>query len=71
MSLPLRLSDTSSVQTVYNAGISVENMTWWFWIKAGMGFTIGGGIVYVVALLVWTWMVWNAPGLILWRVLTR
>ena len=53
MSLPLRLTDTSSVQSVYNAGISVENMTWWFWIKAGMGFTIGAGIVTVTAAICW------------------
>lgn len=71
MSLPLRLSDAPSAHTVYNAGISVENMTWWFWIKAGMGFAIGSGVVYVVAMLVWTWILLNAPSLILWRVLTR
>jgi hypothetical protein len=45
--MPLNLTDPARVQTVFNGGISVDNMTWWFWIKAGMGFTFGAAIAMI------------------------
>ena len=31
--LPLNLSQPSATQTVFNGGISIDNLTWWFWVK--------------------------------------
>lgn len=27
--------------------------SWWFWIKAGMGFTVGAGVVGFVGAILW------------------
>lgn len=34
----------------------IPHVSWWFWIKAGMGFTLGAGLVGVVA-TVMGWMI--------------
>jgi hypothetical protein len=47
--MPLKLQDYSGAQTSFNAGVSIDRMSWWFWIKAGIGFTVGA--VIAVALL--------------------
>ena len=52
--VPLNLSQPSSTQTVFNGGISVDNMSWWFWIKAGMGLMIGFMIMGAALALTWT-----------------
>jgi len=69
--VPLNLSHPSSTQTVFNGGISVDNMSWWFWIKAGMGFAIGAGIVYVGAAILWLFVLIKNPLWIFLRPLTR
>jgi hypothetical protein len=33
---------------------TVPTLGWWFWVKAGMGFTIGAGIVSVSFAIAWT-----------------
>jgi hypothetical protein len=52
--MPLDLLDRSTPQTHFNAGISVDNMTWWFWIKAGMGLVVGALIVGLIGVIFWT-----------------
>lgn len=51
--MPLDLHDRTAPQSVFNGGISVDNMSWWFWVKAGMGFTLGAGLVTVCAAMTW------------------
>jgi hypothetical protein len=51
--MDLDLHDRAATQTVFNGGISVDNMTWWFWIKAGIGFTLGAGFVTCVSVVTW------------------
>ena len=41
---------------VFNAGVSIDSMTWWFWIKAGMGLTVGAAIVAAA----WGIIFWGA-----------
>lgn len=47
------LHDRSAPQSVFNAGISVDNMSWWFWVKAGMGLAVGAGIVAFISAVLW------------------
>ncbi len=69
--LPLNLSQPSATQTVFNGGISIDNLTWWFWVKAGMGFTLGAGAVYVAFAVVWFLIVSRLPELVILRAITR
>lgn len=56
--MELMLQERPSTQTVFNAGVSIDNLSWWFWVKAGMGFTFGAGLVSVVAVtLYWLFLV--------------
>lgn len=38
---------------IFTGGISIDNMTWWFWIKAGVGFSVGAALVAFVSMMVW------------------
>lgn len=69
--MDLDLRQGPSPQTVFNAGISVDNMTWWFWIKAGMGFTVGAGCVYVLFGVLWLYLISQVPALVFLRAITR
>jgi len=46
---------TLSVQQI-GTGFELETPSFWLWVKAGMAFTLGAGIVTVVSMLAW-WMV--------------
>jgi len=49
----LELNDRTIPQ-VFTGGISVDNLTWWFWIKAGAGFALGATTIgFVMAVLAW------------------
>ena len=37
----------------FSGGLSTGSLTWWFWVKAGMGFTIGAGIVTTFGAVLW------------------
>ena len=53
--MPLNLQERMPSQTVFSAGVSIDHLTWWFWIKAGMGFTLGAAMMAVAwALIFWT-----------------
>jgi hypothetical protein len=39
--MALDLNADRSLPGVFTAGVSVDNMTWWFWIKAGIGLGFG------------------------------
>lgn len=43
---------TISVQVMPN-GFEVETPTFWYWMKAGVAFTLGAGIVTVTFALCW------------------
>jgi hypothetical protein len=44
---------TISVQEMPN-GFEVETPTFWYWMKAGMAFTLGAGIVSLSAVLLYS-----------------
>jgi hypothetical protein len=49
----LELHDRSLPQ-VFSGGLSVDNLSWWFWVKAGAGFTLGASTIgFVFAVLAW------------------
>lgn len=52
--MELKLHEDPAPATVYSTGFSVDNMSWWFWIKAGMGFTLGAGLISVVSIVLYT-----------------
>ncbi len=53
----LRLMEERPVPGVFNAGISIDNLSWWFWIKAGAGFTVGVAMAGAVIGVAWTLLV--------------
>lgn len=55
MALTLR-ADTSAPDS-FVSGLHVNNPTWWFWVKAGMGLAIGFGVVFFTFALLW-WTFW-------------
>jgi hypothetical protein len=60
--MPLDLSDRP-IGPVLAGSISIDQLTWWFWVKAGIGFALGSGIVYVVANVVWFEILVRMPSL--------
>jgi hypothetical protein len=62
--MPLNLQDRFPAQTVFNAGVSVDDLAWWFWIKAGMGFTIGATLVALICGVI-SWIIIVAAGLLM------
>lgn len=69
--MPLDLESHQAIPQSFTGGISVDNLSWWFWMKAGMGFTLGAGIVYATGTIVWLMMLSRAPGLIWLRMVAR
>jgi hypothetical protein len=61
---------TISVQEMPN-GFEVETPTFWYWMKAGVAFTLGAGAVTVFATIVWMWLIARVPGLIVLRAISR
>jgi len=49
---------TVSVQQMPN-GFEIETPTFWYWVKAGMAFTLGAGIVTVSSVLLYYLMIMN------------
>lgn len=71
MGSPLRLSDADQPQSLFNGDFSIGNMSWWFWIKAGIGFTLGAGAVYIAASALWIAAITEFPGLFFLRLIAR
>jgi len=69
--MELDLHNRSAPQSVFNAGICIDNLTWWFWVKAGMGFTVGAGCMYVVFGVIWFYLLTRIPELLFLRALVR
>ena len=68
--MSLELQDRT-VPHVFSGGVSVDNLTWWFWVKAGMGFTLGAGVIYIASTILWFYLITQAPALIFLRAFTR
>lgn len=51
--------------------LSIDQMTWWFWVKAGMGFSIGYGIVYATTMMAYLFILTKSPSLFFLRQLLR
>ena len=57
---------TVSLETVSN-GFEFELPPASYWFKAGAAFTLGAGVIYVVAVLAWLLLLSIAPGVYLLR----
>jgi hypothetical protein len=55
--MSLNLTESSTRPGSFVGGLSVDNLSWWFWIKAGIGFTLGAGILSLTAVIVWMAMI--------------
>ena len=53
---------TVSLQSMPN-GFELELPSFTYWLKAGAAFTLGVGVVYVVAIVVWVVLVLALPAL--------
>lgn len=51
--MELNLHDGPRGATISNVGVEFHNPSWWFWVKAGMGFTLGAGIVTIVSVMLY------------------
>lgn len=69
--MPLSLLENTSSPVGFTGGLQIDNLTWWFWVKAGMGFTIGAGFIYLVGAVLWLELLMRAPSLVILRALTR
>lgn len=49
---------TISVQQMPN-GFEVETPTFWYWMKAGVAFTLGAAIVTVTTVVCWAIVSWS------------
>lgn len=61
---------TISVQQTPN-GTEIEMPTFWYWMKAGIAFTLGAGLVSIVGSLAWLWLISRAPALVALKALAR
>lgn len=55
--MALNLSEARSGPTAFVGGLSIDNLSFWFWVKAGIGFTLGASTVGVL-LVAMTWLFW-------------
>lgn len=55
--MPLNLSEASSGRTGFVGDLSIDHLSFWFWVKAGIGFTFGAGLVSMAGILVWVFVV--------------
>lgn len=49
-----------------SAGMS--SMSWLFWVKAGIGFTFGAGLMSIASNVLWVWVISKVPALFWMRV---
>lgn len=59
--LPLNSHVRDTPSTAAVASVPSGDFTWWFWIKAGIGFSIGAAIVTFFGMVFWAtigWRVW-------------
>lgn len=47
------LRENASSPVGFSGGLSIDNLTWWFWVKAGIGFSTGAAIVTLLGLVLW------------------
>ena len=55
----LNLHEGPRGATISNLGVEFHSPSLWFWIKAGIGFTFGAGVVYVMAYTLWILLLVN------------
>ncbi len=46
--MALDLHERTSGTPVFTGGLSIDNLSWWFWIKAGIGVTLGIWLTIIV-----------------------
>lgn len=61
---------TLSVQHMPN-GFEIETPSFWYWMKAGIAFTLGAGAVWLTSVMAWIWLISQAPGLVMLKTLLR
>lgn len=61
---------TLSVQQMPN-GFELEVPTFWYWMKAGIAFTMGAGVVSILSAVAWLWLISRAPALVALKALAR
>lgn len=52
-------------------GFEVQTPSFWYWMTAGIAFTIGAGAVSVLATVVRMWLMTQVPVLMVLRSITR
>ena len=67
----LSLHDPAPMPRTFAGGLSIDNLSWWFWIKGGIGFTVGAGAAYILGQIVWLLLVYKTPTLLLWKWILR
>lgn len=50
--MALELRNDGSPLTFVSEPLELRACTWWFWLKAGMGFTLGAGLVSMIAVAI-------------------
>ncbi len=45
--------------------------SFWYFVKAGVAFTLGAGVVYVAAAMLWLYLISQVPGFIFLRALSH
>lgn len=69
--MELDLNRETIAAPVLPSELSVAKMSWWFWVKAGIGFSLGAGFVYALFGLLWLFAISRVPSLIFVRALAR
>lgn len=69
--MELNLRESQPGTPVLTGGFSIDSLSWWFWVKAGMGFTLGAGAMYVVFGVLWLYVISRVPSLIFVRALAK
>ena len=65
----LNLTDASTGSSAFVGGLTVDNLSWWFWVKAGIGFSVGAGVVYIAGILLWLQLLSGVPSLYILRLM--
>jgi len=61
--MALELS-TARAFPITSEDLRLHSLSWWFWMKAGMGFTVGCGIVYLAWTIAWLILISQVPALL-------
>ena len=51
--MELNLHEPSGSYRPLYGQLGIADLSWWFWVKAGMGFTFGAGVMSVIAVMLY------------------